>query len=141
MSFELFEFQLGTIKLTCNLSVHNPQISIIHHDHIAFFTWLSTPTIVHQLKRSNFSKRVFQLKIKIFVHTKNSKDRSSLTSESELDSFCEDFPIRHSPVKSPFLHLIFSSSFEPEESSLEKLMLLKAAHAQDMIFWNLFFFF
>jgi hypothetical protein len=24
MSFELFEFQLGTLKLTCNLTMHNP---------------------------------------------------------------------------------------------------------------------
>jgi hypothetical protein len=55
-----------------------------------------------------------------------SKDRSSLTSESE--SFHEDLPIRHSPVKSLFLHLIFSSSFELEESSLDKLKSLKVAH-------------
>jgi hypothetical protein len=44
-----------------------------------------------------------------------SKDRSSLTSESEL--FGLDLLIRHSLVKSPFLHLIFS---------LEKSKLLKA---------------
>jgi hypothetical protein len=61
-----------------------------------------------------------------------SKDRSSPTSDSE--SFRDDLPIRHSPVKSPFLHLIFSSSFELEESSLEQSKSLKAAHAQDMIF-------
>jgi hypothetical protein len=29
------------------LIVHNPQISIIHHDHIAIFTWFSTHIIVH----------------------------------------------------------------------------------------------
>jgi hypothetical protein len=46
------------------------------------------------------------------------KDRPSLTSESE--SFREDLPIRHSPVKSHFLHLIFSFSFELQESSLKK---------------------
>jgi hypothetical protein len=42
-------------------------------------------------------------------------------------------------VKSPFLHLVFSSSYELEESSLEKSKSLKAAHARDMIFWNFFF--
>jgi hypothetical protein len=46
-SFELFEFQRGTVKLTCNLSVHNHQINIVHHDHIAIFTWLSIHIIVH----------------------------------------------------------------------------------------------
>jgi hypothetical protein len=44
-------------------------------------------------------------------------------------------------LKSPFLHLTFSSSSELKESSLEKSKLLKAAHTQDMNFWNFFFFF
>jgi hypothetical protein len=34
----------------------------------------------------------------------------------------------------------FSSSSELEESSLEKLRPLRVAHAQDIIFWNFFFF-
>jgi hypothetical protein len=67
MSFELIDIQLGTLKLTCNLNVHNTQISIVHHDHIPIFTWFSTYIIVHWLERSNFSKRVFKLKIKISV--------------------------------------------------------------------------
>ncbi len=107
-------------------------------------------------KSSNFRRSTFKLKIQLFVLTKNltkqlvlvaqsilkldklgkrlSKDRSPLTSESE--SFYEDPPLimRHNQVKLPFLHLIFSSSSELEESSLEKLKSLKAAHAQDMIF-------
>jgi hypothetical protein len=33
-----------------------------------------------------------------------------------------------------------SSSLELEESSLEKSRSLRAAHAQDIIFWNFFFF-
>jgi hypothetical protein len=37
-------------------------------------------------------------------------------------------------VKSPCLRLTFSSSSELELSSLEKSMLLRAAHARDMIF-------
>jgi hypothetical protein len=71
-----------------------------------------------------------------------SKDRSSLTSESEseLEGFLEDLPIWHRSVKSPFLHLVFSSSFELDESPLEKSKLPKATHTQDMIFWNFFFF-
>jgi hypothetical protein len=43
-------------------------------------------------------------------------------------------------MKSPFLHLIFLSSSELEESSLKQSKSLKAAHAQNMIFWNFFFF-
>jgi energy-coupling factor transporter transmembrane protein EcfT len=44
-------------------------------------------------------------------------------------------------VKSPCLHLTFSSSSELEELSLEKLKSIKAAHVRGMIFWNFFFFF
>jgi hypothetical protein len=29
------------------LSVHQPQVSKVHHDHFAIFTWLSTHIIVH----------------------------------------------------------------------------------------------
>jgi hypothetical protein len=39
------------------------------------------------------------------------------------------------------LRLGLSSSSELEESSLEKLRSLRAAHARDIIFWNFFFFF
>jgi hypothetical protein len=42
-------------------------------------------------------------------------------------------------VKSPVLHLGFSSSSEMEESSLEKSRSLRVAHARDIIFWNFFF--
>jgi hypothetical protein len=60
-----------------------------------------------------------------------SKDRSSLTSESESYMFCEDPPLvmRHSPVKLHFLHLSFSSSSELEESSLEKLKAQGSTHS------------
>jgi hypothetical protein len=51
-----------------------------------------------------------------------SGDRSSLTSESEM--FLEDMPMRQRSVKSPFLDLVFSSSFELDESLLE----LREAH-------------
>jgi hypothetical protein len=49
--------------------------------------------------------------------------------------------MRQRPVKLPILHLGLSSSSELEESSLEKLRSLRAAHARDIIFWNFFFFF
>jgi hypothetical protein len=52
----------------------------------------------------------------------------------------EDLPMRQRPVKSSVLRLGFSSSSELEESSLEKSRSLRAAHAQDIIFWNFFFF-
>jgi hypothetical protein len=48
--------------------------------------------------------------------------------------FLEDLPTRQRLVKSSFLDLDFSSSSELEELSLEKSKLLRAAHAQDMIF-------
>jgi hypothetical protein len=89
---------------------------------------------VHKLKRSNFRKRTFKFKIKLLVFTKNlakqlildarafsssmtlkekpSGDRSSLTSESELEMFLKDLPMRQRPVKSPCLCLTFSSSYE-----------------------------
>jgi hypothetical protein len=51
----------------------------------------------------------------------------------------EDLLVRQRPVKSPGLRLTFSSSSELEESSLEKSMSLRVAHAQDIIFWNFFF--
>jgi hypothetical protein len=53
----------------------------------------------------------------------------------------EDLPMRQRPVKSSVLHLDLSSSSELEESSLEKSRSLRVAHAQDIIFWNFFFFF
>jgi hypothetical protein len=48
--------------------------------------------------------------------------------------------MRQRPVKSPVLRLGLSSSSELEESSLEKSRSLRAAHARDIIFWNIFFF-
>jgi hypothetical protein len=51
----------------------------------------------------------------------------------------DDLPMRQRPVKWLVLRLGLSSSSELEESSLEKSRLLRAAHAQDIIFWNFFF--
>jgi hypothetical protein len=48
--------------------------------------------------------------------------------------------MRQRLVKSLVLRLGLSSSLELEESLLEKSRLLSAAHAQDIIFWNFFFF-
>jgi hypothetical protein len=155
MSFELSEFQFGTLKLTCNLRVHEPQIRIVNHDHIAVITWIGTHIIMQGSKRSNFKKGILKLKIQLLVLTKHlakqhiliaqsilklgdsqrklSKDRSSLTLESKSEMFLEDLPMGQRPVKSPFLHLGFLSSSELEESSLEKSKSLRAAHARDMM--------
>jgi hypothetical protein len=46
-SFELFEFQFGTLKLTHNFSVHQPQVSIVYHHNFAVITWFSTYIIMH----------------------------------------------------------------------------------------------
>jgi hypothetical protein len=69
-----------------------------------------------------------------------SGDESLLTSVSELEMCHDDLTMRQRPVKSPILRLGLSSSSELEESSLEKSRSLRAAHAQDIIFWNFFFF-
>jgi hypothetical protein len=132
MSFELSEFQLGTVKLSSNLSVHQSQVSIVHLDHFAIVTWLSTHIIMHWLKRSNLRKKnsnsrfnfLFSRKIQpsnlSWLHKEFSSpttlkerplgDRSSLTLESELKMFLEDLPMRQRLVKSLCLHLTFSSS-------------------------------
>jgi hypothetical protein len=68
-----------------------------------------------------------------------SGDESSLTLESESEMYRDDLPMRQRPVKSPILCLGLSYSSELEESSLEKLRSLRAAHDQDIIFWNFFF--
>jgi hypothetical protein len=70
-----------------------------------------------------------------------SGDESSLTSQSESEMCHDDLPMRQRLVKSPVLRLGLSYSSELEESSLEKSRSLRAAHAQDIIFWNFFFFF
>jgi hypothetical protein len=70
-----------------------------------------------------------------------SGDESSLTSQSESEMCHDDLPMRQRLVKSPVLRLGLSYSSELEESSLKKSRSLRAAHAQDIIFWNFFFFF
>jgi hypothetical protein len=66
--------------------------------------------------------------LKAFSSSANLKERLS------KETLLEDLPMSQRSVKLPFLQLSFSSSSELEESSLEKSKLLKAAHAQDMIF-------
>jgi hypothetical protein len=46
--------------------------------------------------------------------------------------------MRQRLMKSPVLRLGLSSYSELEESSLEKSRSLRAAHTQDIIFWNFF---
>jgi hypothetical protein len=158
MSFELSEIRFGTLKLTCDSSVHQPQVSIVHHDHlvIVIVTWLALISsctnrreAISEKEFSNsrfnflFSRKILQHNLS-WLHKAFSslatlkegllKDRSSLTSESESDMFLEDLPTRQRTVKSPCLRLTFSSSSKLEESSLEKSESLKAAHARDMIF-------
>jgi hypothetical protein len=103
---------------------------------------------MHGSKRSNFRKRIFQLKIQLFVLTEDLAKQFVLVAqrilklsnpqgkslEVKIITYIEDLFMRQRSVKSPCLRLTFSSSFELEESSLEKSKSLKAAHAQDMIF-------
>jgi hypothetical protein len=84
MSFELSEFQFGTIEFTCNLSVHQPQVSIVYHDHFAVIIWFGTHIIMHGSKRSNFRKRIFQLKIQLFVLTENLAKQLVLVAQGTL---------------------------------------------------------
>jgi hypothetical protein len=53
------------------MRMHEPQIHIINHDHIALITWFGTHIIVHGSKRSNFRRSTFQLKIQLFILMKN----------------------------------------------------------------------
>jgi hypothetical protein len=70
MSFELSEFQPGTIKQASNTGMHKPQIRIVNYDHIALIIWFDTHIIVRGLKRSNLRKRTLKLKIQLLVLTK-----------------------------------------------------------------------
>jgi hypothetical protein len=156
MSFELSEFQPGTIRQTSNSRVQKPHICIVNHDHSAVITWLCTRIIMRVSKRSNFKKTPSSSRFNFLFSRKTlqsnlsllhkafsssttlkerlSGDRSSLTSESESEMCHEDLPIRQSLEKSPGLPLTFSSSSELEESSLEKSRSLRVAHAWDIIF-------
>jgi hypothetical protein len=67
MRFELSELQLDTLKSTCDLRVHVPQICIVIHDHFTVIPWFGTHIIVHGLKRSNFRKGILKLKIQLLV--------------------------------------------------------------------------
>jgi hypothetical protein len=51
--------------------MHETQIRIIKHNHIVVITWFDTHIIVHGLKRSNFRRSTFNLKIQLLVLTKN----------------------------------------------------------------------
>jgi hypothetical protein len=62
-SFELPEFQSGTIKQASNTGMDKPQIRLVNHDHIALMTWFGTHIIVRRSKRSNFRRSTFQLMI------------------------------------------------------------------------------
>jgi hypothetical protein len=81
-SFELFEFQSGTIKQASNIRVNEPQIHIVNHNHSTSVTWLGTHIIMRGLKRSNLKKRTLRLKIQLFVLTKNLTKQSVLVVKS-----------------------------------------------------------
>jgi hypothetical protein len=70
-SFEISEFQPGTIKQASITGMHKPQIRIINYDHIALITWFGTHIIVRESKRGNFRGSTFQLKIQLFILMKN----------------------------------------------------------------------
>jgi hypothetical protein len=82
MSFELSEFQSGTIKQASNMGMRKSQIRIVNHDHIALITWLGTHIIVHRSKRSNIRKRTLKLKIQLLVLMKDFTKQLILVSKS-----------------------------------------------------------
>jgi hypothetical protein len=63
MSFELSEFQSSTLKQTSNMTMHEPHIRIVNHDHSAVITWYGTHIIMRGSKRSNFRRSTFKFKI------------------------------------------------------------------------------
>jgi hypothetical protein len=75
-----------------------------------------------------------QLKFMSHVSSKPPSITSESESESDSKMCYEDLPMRQRPVKLSVLRLNFSSFSELEESSLEKLRSLRAAHARDIIF-------
>jgi hypothetical protein len=70
-SFELSEFQPGTVKQTSNMRVNESHICIVNHDHSTSIIWLGTHIIVRGLKGSNLRKRTLKLKIQLFILAKN----------------------------------------------------------------------
>jgi hypothetical protein len=82
MSFELSEFQSGTIKQTSNMRVNEPQIRIVNHDHSTSIIWLGTHIIVRGSKRSNLRKRTLMVKIQFFVLAKNLTKQLVLVAKS-----------------------------------------------------------
>jgi hypothetical protein len=56
-SFELSDFQSGTIKQTSNIRVNESHIRIVNHDQSTSITWLATHIIVRGSKRSNSEKK------------------------------------------------------------------------------------
>jgi hypothetical protein len=143
------------------MRVSESQICIFDHDHFTFITWFGTisscvdrrEAISKKALSSSrfnflFSRKILQSNLSWFhkallssatLKERPSRDRSSLTSESASEMCHEDLLMRQRPVKLLGLRLTFSSSFELEESSLEKSRSLRAAHARDIIFWNFFF--
>jgi hypothetical protein len=45
------------------MRMHEPQIHIINHGHIAAITWFGTHIIVHGSKGGNFRRSTFKFKI------------------------------------------------------------------------------
>jgi hypothetical protein len=82
MSFELSEFQPGTIKQASNMGMRKSQIRIVNHDHIALITWFDTHIIVHRSKRSNIRKRTLKLKFQLLVIMKDFTKQLVLVSKS-----------------------------------------------------------
>jgi hypothetical protein len=81
-SFELSEFQSGTIKQTSNMRVNEPQIRIVNYDHSTSITWLGTHIIVRRSKGSNLRKRTPKPKIQPFVLMKNLAKQLVLVAKS-----------------------------------------------------------
>jgi hypothetical protein len=131
MSFELSEFQSGTIKQTSNMRVNESHIRIVNHDHSTSITWLGTHIIMHRSKRSNLRKELSSSRFDFLFSRKTSPsnlswlqrtfsssvtrkerpsgDESSLTSESESEMCRDDLPMRQRQVKSHVLGLGLSS--------------------------------
>jgi hypothetical protein len=81
-SFELSEFQPGTVKQPCNMQVNEPHIHIVNHNHSISIIWLGTHIIVHGSKRSNLIKRTLKLNIQLFILVKNLTKQLVLAAKS-----------------------------------------------------------
>jgi hypothetical protein len=83
-SFELSEFQPGTVKQTSIMRVNESQICIVNHDRSTSVTCLGTHIIVRGSKRNNLKKKNSQAQDSTFCSHENLTKQLVLVTKSIL---------------------------------------------------------